>query len=317
MRKFYSMIFLILTLLYLLVSNIYATQSKLEKVKDTIINETYESAIKQLPDYADVLLEDDRYITSYDSLSNHLVSLFSKKNIFIKPQKTDMFWNFLLYNELSILYTALDKIKQNIQDKIPSIIWEKDGINNIQITTEDYNKNINFLSLQQKMDTVKKLADEIYDFCYNYELENFKKNNGFDIKDTIPITDITINYMARKPTKEDIYDLSNTKVLQTTPKGILVYSQNIFDADIYPDKNIFIYTNNNFVDNEDLTGKFVKYVGKYTYKSISNTNKTVYAFNFLNFDWNTIDKNKYLFYPKLSEPTEDFVEEYFNKYIKR
>jgi len=28
----------------------------------------------------------------------------------------------------------------------------------------------------------------------------------------------------------------------------------------------------------------------------------------------SIEKNIYLFYPKLSEPTEDFVEEYFNKY---
>lgn len=317
MKKFCSIFFLILTLLQLLVTNIYAIQNKLEKVKDQIINETYESEIKQLPNYADILLEDDRYITSYDTLSNHLISLFSTKNIYITPQKTDMFWNFLLYNELYVLYNALDKIKQNIQDKIPPIIWEKDGINNIQITTEDYNKNINFISLQQKLDTIKKLADEIYDFCYNYELEDFKKNNGFDIKVTIPITDVIINYMARKPTKEDIYDLSNTKVLQTTSKGILVYSQNIFDVDIYPDKNIFIYTNKNFVDNEDLTGKFVKYVGKYTYKSIVNTNKTVYAFKFLNFDLNTIDKNKYLFYPKLNEPTEDFAEQYFNKYIKR
>ncbi|MDR3243862.1 MAG: hypothetical protein LBT79_03845 [Elusimicrobiota bacterium] len=166
----------------------------------------------------------------------------------VKPTKTNMAWNYMLYDELS----AID--------------------NNERLL---------------------KIKEDIYNFSYNYEKNEFIKVIGLDFDDKFVLIDgVLIGY---NPDNKLVYEISFMRVLQSAKDGILInYESGWQDPTILA----FIYTTEKFVDNQPLKGRYVRYAGTYSYITVLGAKKNIYAFRFIDLNRCRKEMLKFYFYPK-------------------
>lgn len=229
------------------------------------------------------------------------------KNYAVAPyQKTNMLLNALFYEDLSMAKEALSTAQQNLLKSsgpcnniyASELAWKVSNSTTHQ-RTWFCQHNAEYQKLVERLEAIKNVRKTIYSTSYTYEKNKFQKATGFDITNVKPLASTLLNAMATAPNKESFYDLQNIEVKQNVNGGILVGGNDVmFEGEIYTNKVAFIYTDRQYVDGRQLSG-LVKYVGPYTYQSILGASRTIDAYEFFTFNWDTynLKKNNFYFYP--------------------
>lgn len=138
------------------------------------------------------------------------------------------------------------------------------------------------------------LADNIYDYAYDLEVEDFHKKTKLYIGGT---NNLLVPYMLGiegNPAPNFIYFLNGLQVFQNISGGILVNLRREFG---YSDKLIFVSTNRHFVDSASLDDIAVVLTGTKNYSTILGVNRTIFAFKIIDITpYKKIVQN-YYFYP--------------------
>ena len=234
--------------------------------------------------------------------------------------KTSMLKQAVIYNELSVAERALITARENLLKGVCSPkafnSWDIYQISKGRSSSAEWfcNENIEYQRLNKQLENIQNLKRELYQTAYNEEREKFVKITGVDISNKALLTATLLNYMPLTPNKNTLYDLQNTRVIQTLPKGILVGGSGVVsDFGIYTDKMAFIYTSKDFVDGEPLQGE-VKFVGTYQYRSVLGANRKVNAYRFFFFYWEqyNIRREDFYFYPVVRELGKSDIQKLLN-----
>ncbi|MGB2578197.1 hypothetical protein AAIR98_000115 [Elusimicrobium simillimum] len=195
---------------------------------------------------------------TYEHMRDEVSSVQKSKKLsqtvkVVKPTKTNMGWNYLVYEDIQVAKS-----------------WLEDNPN-----YEKYNK-------------LDSLEDAIFESSYDYEKEKFKvANAGFDFDEVLnldnEITKFSSGTGFGDPNNKNlVYGLANMKVLQVTKDGLLIGSTKLLS-----NNTAFVFTDKkDFVDNQTFDTKygFVKYDKNYQYTSVMGSTKTVLGYKFIPFE---------------------------------
>jgi hypothetical protein len=155
-----------------------------------------------------------------------------------------------------------------------------------KITGNDYQGKV---TLNLLIDNLKNINKQASIYILKEELKNFKEKYKKDMCvrenrgermhpfEVIPLRRFMNDYFTSQMDKKCIYSLNNTQVLQVLDNGVLLKSPDPNDR-----KNIFLYTDKDYVDGDIVSG-FAYYKDNYKYQSLTGQ-RTVWAFEEINLD---------------------------------
>jgi hypothetical protein len=225
--------------------------------------------------------------TSYSDVIEKLKAISPNNNVSVD----NLMLNNIIFNYLS------GKIKI-LTDVIASAdVFDK--------TSDFYNELIS------KNNAITAIQREVYSSSYSAEHEQLVKTTGVDINLKSSLAELLFN-PSWQPEDRMMYGLDNMKSFQTHKDGILMTTENLYGVS----KNAFLYTKDNFVDDQKLTGKFAIYAGTYKYNSLTGL-RNIYAFK--SYDLKKIQSvaSKFYFYPEVRNiANSKSSKAYFDKIVQ-
>ena len=209
--------------------------------------------------------------TSYSDVIEKLKALSPNNNV----TADNLMLNNIIFNYLS------GKIKILSEVIASADIFDK---------TSDF-----YIELTSKHKAITAIQQEIYSNSYATEHELFVKNTGYDLSLQTALPELLIN-PSWQPDSKMIYSLENMKSFQTHPDGVLMSVDSMYGVS----KNAFLYTKENFVDGQKITGKFAFYSGTYKYKSLTGL-RNIYAFKPYDLKKIQTAVSTFYFYPNIRD----------------
>lgn len=196
--------------------------------------------------------------------------------------------NTITVNNMRINYILYKHLDYPI-DKLTSLL---------ESSSENDKSSSSYALILAQKNMLGRIQNQIYEYSQGVEQKSLNKNNGIVFKASnrplLWLLNDTGWRPAWKPEPGYYYSLDGMVSMQTADGGVLLTGA------IPGGKNVFLYTNQNFVDSESLAGHFATFAGYYKYQSLLGM-KNVYAFKLFTPNFRQVLNGKqFYFYPELA-----------------